>query len=153
MMHPKVRSLTMLRRTSLTALFLLLSVALTSAQSLSGRVYVGRDIMNQGKEQSSVEADVRIEFVSATEARMIPSIKAKPDANFMMKFGLKMAQRKMSKAVAEKPLKHYTQSGSSVTIIGGGHRGKGDAHITILDDGRRLRCNDGERTYTLEREK
>ena len=136
----------------ITALLLSLCV-LDSAngQSLAGRVYYGEDIMNQGKEKSDVDASVRLEFVSDTEARLTPSIKAKPEANFMMKFGLKMAQKKMAKAVAKKPLLKYTVSQNTITVIGGGKKGKGNAVYTIQDDGKQLRCNDGEKTYVLKR--
>lgn len=133
---------------------LLLSLAIpgsANGQSLTGHVYFGEDIMNQGKEKSSVDASVRLEFVNGTEARLTPSIKAKPDANFMMKFGLKMAQKKMAKAIAKKPLLKYTVSKNTVTVIGGGKKGKGNAVYTILDGGKQLRCNDGEKTYVLKR--
>lgn len=122
-----------------------------SAQSLAGRIYLGEDIMNQGTEKSSVDASVRLEFVNAKEARLTPTIKAKPDANFMMKFGLKMAQKKMAAAVAKKPLLRYTVNAQTITVIGGGKKGKGDAVYTILNGGQSLRCNDGEKTYTLKR--
>ena len=139
-------------KTLITALLLSLCVMNSAnGQSLAGRVYFGEDIMNQGKEKSSVDASVRLEFVNGTEARLTPSIKAKPDANFMMKFGLKMAQKKMAKAVAEKPLLKYTVSKNTVTVIGGGKKGKGNAVYTILDGGKQLRCNDGEKTYVLKR--
>ena len=134
-----------------TTLFALLLCVTASAQSLKGRVYLGEDIMNQGTEKSSVDATVRLEFVSDTQARLTPSIKAKDDANFMVKFGLKMAQKKMAKAVAKKPLLDYIVKGSVVTVIGGGKKGKGDAVYNILADGKQLRCNDGEKTYTLKR--
>ena len=81
------------------------------------------------------------------------SIKAKPDANFMMKIGLKMAQKKMAKAVAKKPLLKYTVSNGVITVVGGGKKGKGDVVYTIKDGGNSLRCNDGEKTYTLKRKK
>ena len=87
-----------------TLLVAMLMTLGAGAQSMKGRVYVGEDIMNQDGQQSNVDATVRLEFVSDTEARLTPSIKAKPDANFMMKIGLKMAQKKMAKAVAKKPL-------------------------------------------------
>ena len=136
----------------ITALLLSLCVMNgANGQSLAGRVYYGEDIMNQGKEKSDVDASVRLEFVSDTEARLTPSIKAKPEANFMMKFGLKMAQKKMAKAVAKKPLLKYTVSQNTITVIGGGKKGKGNAVYTIQDDGKQLRCNDGEKTYVLKR--
>ena len=139
-------------KTLITAL-LLSQCVMNSAigQSLAGRVYFGEDIMNQGKEKSSVDASVRLEFVNGTEARLTPSIKAKPDANVMMKFGLKMAQKKMAKAVAEKPLLKYTVSQNTITVIGGGKKGKGNAVYTIEDNGKQLRCNDGDKTYVLKR--
>lgn len=138
--------------TLLSALLLSLCVMNSAnGQSLTGHVYFGEDIMNQGKEKSSVDASVRLEFVSDTEARLTPSIKAKPDANFMMKFGLKMAQKKMAKAIAKKPLLKYTVSKNTVTVIGGGKKGKCNAVYTILDGGKQLRCNDGEKTYVLKR--
>lgn len=139
-------------KTLITALLLSLCVMNSAiGQSLTGHVYFGEDIMNQGKEKSSVDASVRLEFVSDTEARLTPSIKAKPEANFMMKFGLKMAQKKMTKAIAKKPLLKYTVSKNTVTVIGGGKKGKGNAIYTILDGGKQLRCNDGEKTYVLKR--
>ena len=102
-------------KTLITALLLSLCVMNSAiGQSLAGRVYFGEDIMNQGKGKSSVDASVRLEFVNGTEARLTPSIKAKPDANFMMKFGLKMAQKKMAKAVAEKPLARSQTSGGCI---------------------------------------
>ena len=139
-------------KTLITALLLSLCVMNSAiGQSLAGRVYFGEDIMNQGKEKSSVDASVRLEFVNGTEARLTPSIKAKPEANFMMKFGLKMAQKKMAKAVAEKPLLKYTVSQNTITVIGGGKKGKGNAVYTIEDNGKQLRCNDGDKTYVLKR--
>lgn len=139
-------------KTLITALLLSLCVMNNAiGQSLAGRVYFGEDIMNQGKEKSSVDASVRLEFVNGTVARLTPSIKAKPDANFMMKFGLKMAQKKMAKAVAEKPLLKYTVSQNTITVIGGGKKGKGNAVYTIEDNGKQLRCNDGDKTYVLKR--
>ena len=139
-------------KTLITALLLSLCVMNSAiGQSLTGHVYFGEDIMNQGKEKSSVDASVRLEFVSDTEARLTPSIKAKPEANFMMKFGLKMAQKKMAKAVAEKPLLKYTVSQNTITVIGGGKKGKGNAVYTIEDNGKQLRCNDGDKTYVLKR--
>lgn len=139
-------------KTLITALLLSLCVMNSAiGQSLAGRVYFGEDIMNQGKGKSSVDASVRLEFVNGTEARLTPSIKAKPDANFMMKFGLKMAQKKMAKAVAEKPLLKYTVSQNTITVIGGGKKGKGNAVYTIEDNGKQLRCNDGDKTYVLKR--
>ena len=139
------------KRIILTLALSLLTMLTTQAQSLAGHIYLGEDIMNQGTEKSNVDATVRLEFVSNTEARLTPSIKAKPEANFMMKFGLKMAQKKMAKAVAEKPLLKYTVSQNTITVVGGGKKGKGDAVYTILDNGQRLRCNDGEKTYVLKR--
>ena len=136
---------------ALTLTLLMGGSSAMSAQSLAGRVYLGEDIMNQGTEKSSVDASVRLEFVNAKEARLTPTIKAKPDANFMMKFGLKMAQKKMAQAVAKKPLLHYTVNAQTITVIGGGKKGKGDAVYTILNGGQSLRCNDGEKTYTLKR--
>ena len=139
-------------KTLITALLLSLCVMNSAiGQSLAGRVYFGEDIMNQGKGKSSVDASVRLEFVNGTEARLTPSIKAKPEANFMMKFGLKMAQKKMAKAVAEKPLLKYTVSQNTITVIGGGKKGKGNAVYTIEDNGKQLRCNDGDKTYVLKR--
>lgn len=139
-------------KTLITALLLSLCVMNSAiGQSLAGRVYFGEDIINQGKEKSSVDASVRLEFVNGTEARLTPSIKAKPEANFMMKFGLKMAQKKMAKAVAEKPLLKYTVSQNTITVIGGGKKGKGNAVYTIEDNGKQLRCNDGDKTYVLKR--
>ena len=139
-------------KTLITALILSLCVMNSAiGQSLTGHVYFGEDIMNQGKGKSSVDASVRLEFVNGTEARLTPSIKAKPDANFMMKFGLKMAQKKMAKAVAEKPLLKYTVSQNTITVIGGGKKGKGNAVYTIEDNGKQLRCNDGDKTYVLKR--
>lgn len=136
----------------ITALLLSLCVMNSAnGQSLAGRVYFGEDIMNRGKEKSDVDASVRLEFVSDTEARLTPSIKAKPEANFMMKFGLKMAQKKMAKAVAKKPLLKYTVLQNTITVIGGGKRGKGNAVYIIQDGGKLLRCNDGEKTYVLKR--
>ena len=126
-------------------------VSCCMAQSLKGRVYYGEDIMNQGTEKSDVDASVRLEFVSDTEVRQTPTIKAKPNANFMMKFGLKMAQKKMAKAVAEKPLLRYTRKGEVITVIGGGQRGKGDAVYTVQEGGLSLRCNDGKKEYVLKR--
>ena len=117
----------MIIRSLITTFLLSLVLVGANGQSLAGRVYFGEDIMNQGKEKSSVDASVRLEFVNGTEARLTPSIKAKPDANFMMKFGLKMAQKKMAKAVAEKPLLKYTVSQNTITVIGGGKKGKGNA--------------------------
>ena len=136
---------------ALTLTLLMGGSSAMSAQSLAGRVYLGEDIMNQGTEKSSVDASVRLEFVNAKEARLTPTIKAKPDANFMMKFGLKMAQKKMAQAVAKKPLLRYTVNAQTITVIGGGKKGKGDAVYTILNGGQSLRCNDGEKTYTLKR--
>ena len=140
-------------KTFKTTIFALLLSAAASAQSLTGHVYVGEDIMNQGTEKSSVDATVRLEFVNGTQARLTPSIKAKDDANFMMKFGLKMAQKKMAKAVAKKPLLNYTVKNGVITVVGGGQKGKGDAVYTILDGSKQLRCNDGEKTYVLKRVK
>ena len=136
-----------------TLLVAMLMTLGAGAQSMKGRVYVGEDIMNQDGQQSNVDATVRLEFVSDTEARLTPSIKAKPDANFMMKIGLKMAQKKMAKAVAKKPLLKYTVSNGVITVVGGGKKGKGDVVYTIKDGGNSLRCNDGEKTYTLKRKK
>jgi hypothetical protein len=136
---------------ALTLTLLMGGSSAMSAQSLAGRIYLGEDIMNQGTEKSSVDASVRLEFVNAKEARLTPTIKAKPDANFMMKFGLKMAQKKMAAAVAKKPLLRYTVNAQTITVIGGGKKGKGDAVYTILNGGQSLRCNDGEKTYTLKR--
>ena len=144
------------RKTKLRMTTLLVAMLMTlgaGAQSMKGRVYVGEDIMNQDGQQSNVDATVRLEFVSDTEARLTPSIKAKPDANFMMKIGLKMAQKKMAKAVAKKPLLKYTVSNGVITVVGGGKKGKGDVVYTIKDGGNSLRCNDGEKTYTLKRKK
>lgn len=135
----------------LTTLLALLFAATASAQSLKGRVYLGEDIMNQGTEKSSVDATVRLEFVSDTQARLTPSIKAKDNANFMVKFGLKMAQKKMAKAVAKKPLLDYTVSNGVITVVGGAKKGKGNAVYNVLDGGKQLRCNDGEKTYILKR--
>lgn len=137
----------------LTLLLLFVFTLFSVAQDMKRRVYYGEDIMNQGTEKSDVDANVRLEFVSDTEVRLTPTIKAKPNANFMLKFGLKMAQKKMAKAIAEKPLLEYTQKGNVITVIGGGHRGKGDAVYIIQDDGKSLRCNDGKKEYTLQRVK
>lgn len=146
------KRMTMSTKTVLATLALLLTMLNAAhGQGLTGRIYLGEDIMNQGKERSNVDATVRLEFVSETEARLTPSIKAKPEANFMMKFGLKMAQKKMAKAVAQKPLLKYSVSKNTITVVGGGQKGKGDAVYTILNDGQKLRCNDGEKTYVLKR--
>lgn len=135
----------------LATLLTLMFAATASAQSLKGHVYLGEDIMNQGTEKSSVDATVRLEFVSDTQARLTPSIKAKDEANFMVKFGLKMAQKKMAKAVAKKPLLDYTVNNGVITVVGGGKKGKGNAVYHVLDGGKQLRCNDGEKTYILKR--
>ena len=140
----------MKQKLTILATALLLSISAT-AQSMKGRVYLGEDILNQGNEKSNVEATVRVEFVSDTKAKVTPSIKAKPEANFMMKFGLKMAQKKMAKAVAEKPLLDYSIKAKTITIVGAAKKGKGNAVYTILDDGKALNCYDGEKTYTLKR--
>ena len=142
-----------MKRYLLTVLWLFVFTLFCAAQSMKGRVYYGEDIMNQGTEKSDVDASVRLEFVSDTEVRQTPTIKAKPDANFMLKFGLKMAQKKMAKAIAEKPLLKYTQKGNVITVIGGGQRGKGDAVYVIQNEGKSLRCNDGKKEYTLQRVK
>ena len=151
---PRLRRNARKPRLRMTTLLVAMLMTLgAGAQSMKGRVYVGEDIMNQDGQQSNVDATVRLEFVSDTEARLTPSIKAKPDANFMMKIGLKMAQKKMAKAVAKKPLLKYTVSNGVITVVGGGKKGKGDVVYTIKDGGNSLRCNDGEKTYTLKRKK
>ena len=151
---PRLRRNARKPRLRMTTLLVAMLMTLgAGAQSMKGRVYVGEDIMNQDGLQSNVDATVRLEFVSDTEARLTPSIKAKPDANFMMKIGLKMAQKKMAKAVAKKPLLKYTVSNGVITVVGGGKKGKGDVVYTIKDGGNSLRCNDGEKTYTLKRKK
>ena len=135
---------------AIITLLMCVSALTLSAQNLVGRVYYGADILNQGKSTSSVEANVRLEFVSATKVRYTPTIKAKPDASLMVKFGMKMANKKMAKQVAEKPLLDYTVKNGVITVIGGGKKGKGNAVYTIVDGGKSLRCNDGEKTYTLK---
>lgn len=140
-----------MRRLSLILLSVFCCSVCSYAQDLTGRIYFGEDILNQGTEKSNVEASIKLEFVSQTEVKQTPTIKAKPEANFMMKFGLNIAQKKMAKAVAKKPLLKYTIKDSVITVIGGGKKGKGDATYILQNDGTSLQCNDGKKTYTLKR--
>ena len=140
-----------MRRLSLILLSVLCCSVCSYAQDLTGRIYFGEDILNQGTEKSNVEASIKLEFVSQTEVKQTPTIKAKPGANFMMKFGLNIAQKKMAKAVAKKPLLKYTIKDGVITVIGGGKKGKGDSTYILQNDGTSLQCNDGKKTYTLKR--